>query len=115
MYVTCICTWRLTELAIGAQRTAGEGRTVLGRPNPESETIRDYNLKPTADARNVVGPTCGSVEVVCPVALLLINVTTTRSFAPNKRHNNTRNSFLCASLKCRDRSEPVLSEAFGNV
>ena len=36
---------RLTELAIGAQRTAGEGRTVLGRPNPKSETIRDYNLK----------------------------------------------------------------------
>ena len=35
---------RLTELAIGAQRTAGEGRTVLGRPNPKSETIRDYNL-----------------------------------------------------------------------
>jgi len=43
-YVTCICTWRLTELAIGAQRTAGEGRAVLGRPNPKSETIRDYNL-----------------------------------------------------------------------
>jgi len=42
-----IYTWRLTELAIGAQRTAGEGRTVLERPNPKSETIRDYNLNRT--------------------------------------------------------------------
>ena len=40
-----ICTWRLTELAVGAQRTAGEGRTVRERPNPKSETMRDYNLK----------------------------------------------------------------------
>ena len=39
-----ICTWRLTELAVGAQRTAGEGRTVRERPNPKSETMRDYNL-----------------------------------------------------------------------
>ena len=45
IYVYVICTWGLTELAIGAQRTAGEGRTVLGRPNPKSEKIRDYNLK----------------------------------------------------------------------
>ena len=44
IYVYVICTWGLTELAIGAQRTAGEGRTVLGRPNPKSEKIRDYNL-----------------------------------------------------------------------
>ena len=46
VYVYVICTWGLTELAIGAQRTAGEGRTVLGRPNPKSEKIRDYNLNP---------------------------------------------------------------------
>ena len=45
IYVYYICTWRLTELAVGAQRTAGEGRTVRERPNPKSETMRDYNLK----------------------------------------------------------------------
>eukprot|EP00964_Phaeocystis_antarctica_P025062 scaffold14054_cov30-Phaeocystis_antarctica.AAC.2 len=43
--VTSAAYLPLTELAIGAQRTAGEGRTVLGRTKPKSETIRDYNLK----------------------------------------------------------------------
>ena len=47
---------------------------------------RDNNggrLRLTADARDVhvhvMGPTFGSVELLCPVALLPVNITTTRT------------------------------------
>ena len=43
-------------------------------------------LKPTADARNVVGPTWVRLTGV------------SRSFAPNKRHNNSENSGSCEEL-----------------
>ena len=61
IYVYVICTWGLTELAIGAQRTAGEGRTVLGRPNPKSEKIRDYNLNKKAGKRSTLRRGHGTV------------------------------------------------------
>ena len=85
IYVYVICTWGLTELAIGAQRTAGEGRTVLGRPNPKSEKIRDYNLK-TLSLQKIRAGTCkfGQMAAFGPRGMTGLVSTVLGALGPSK-------------------------------